>query len=54
MLVRERWDGALWIFVGEGFVEEDEVGEAAADGGLWFLEGGEVGLFLSAIPAQVQ
>lgn len=31
VLVRERGDGAGGVFSGEGFVEEDEVSEAAAN-----------------------
>ena len=46
VLFWERWDSALWVLVAESFVEEDKVGEAAADGGFGFLEGGEVGLLL--------
>lgn len=46
VLVWEWWNGALWVLVAEGFIEEDEVGEAAANGGGWFLEGGEIGLLL--------
>ena len=48
LLVRERGDGGS----GEGsvkrLVEEEEVGEAPADGNGWFLEGGERCLLLLA------
>lgn len=44
VFVRYGRDGALGVLAGEGFVEEDEVGEAAADGGVGGLEGAEVGL----------
>lgn len=44
MFVRERRNGALRIFFLKGFVEEDEVGEAAADGRMRGLEGLEIGL----------
>lgn len=49
VLVWERWDGALWVLIAEGFVKEDEVGEAAADGGGGLLEGREVCLPISAL-----
>jgi hypothetical protein len=39
----------LGVFFEEGFVEEDEVCEAAADGVVGFLEGLEVGLGLSVL-----
>ena len=45
VLIRKRRDGGGGIFFAEGTVKEDEVGEAAADGGVGFLEGFEVGLF---------
>lgn len=44
MFVRERGNGGGGVFSGEGFVEEHEVSEAAADGEGGFLEGFEVGL----------
>lgn len=44
VLVRQWRDSALWVFFQELFPEEDEVGEAAADGEVGFLEGLEVGL----------
>lgn len=44
VLVREWGNGVVWELDGEGFVEPDEVGEAAADLRVRFREGGEVGL----------
>jgi hypothetical protein len=44
VLVGQRRDGALWVFFGELFPEEDEVCEAASDGELRALEGLVVGL----------
>jgi len=46
-------DGALGVFAAESFVEEDEVGEAAADGGVGGLEGAEVGLHILVRGARV-
>jgi hypothetical protein len=44
LLVRYGRHGACWVVFAEGLVEEAKVGEAAADVGDWFLEGGEGGL----------
>lgn len=41
LLVRERRHSGSWVIFGELFPEEDEVGEAAADGGCFALEGRE-------------
>ena len=49
VLVWKRWNSALWILIGESFVEEDEVGEAAADGGFGSLKGREIGLLALAL-----
>lgn len=44
VLVGQWRDGALWVFLGKLFPEEDKVCKAAADAELWLLEGLEVGL----------
>lgn len=44
LLVRQRGDGGGGVVAGELLEEEDKVGEAAADGGCFALEGGEGGL----------
>ena len=44
MFVRERRNGALWVFFRQGLVEEDEICEASANRGVGGLEGFEVGL----------
>jgi len=41
VFVGEGRNCTCWIFFGEGLVEEDEIGEASADGGGGLLEGGE-------------
>jgi hypothetical protein len=41
VFVGKRRNCTCWIFFGEGLVEEDEIGEASADGGGGLLEGGE-------------
>jgi hypothetical protein len=48
LLVGQRGDGGGGKVAGELLVEEDEVGEASADGGGGALEGGEGGLSLLA------
>jgi len=44
VLVGERWNSTCCEFSSQSFVEEDEVGEASADSGDGFGEGGEIGL----------
>ena len=46
MFVRQRRNGALWVFLGKLFPEEDKVCEAPADAELGALERLEVGLSL--------
>lgn len=44
VFVGQRGDGALWVFAGKLFVEEDEVCESAADFADRFGKALEVGL----------
>lgn len=49
LLVGDRGHGARRVLAAEGLVKEDEVGEAAARGEGWFLEGGEGGLVFMSV-----
>ena len=49
MLVGEGRDGYVGVGAEEVFVEVEEVGEAAADGGGWAGEGFEIGLWWGSV-----
>lgn len=53
VLVGQWRDGALWVLFRELFPEEDEVGEAAADGEFGLLEGLVIRLQVCERPACV-
>ena len=52
MFVWERRDCRGRIVFDKGFVEEDEICEAAADFGFWILEGSKVGLSCKPISSR--